>query len=90
MKPQIGVVPVYLKIDPKSIKLEEGFDPDVSTVGHYGTGDLELTLGGHADLEKARGLICQSYELFWQCDGCPIRLESTPIFTHNTPPQQFK
>ena len=55
---------MYLKIDPESIKLEEGFDPDVSTVGHYGTGDLELTLGGHADLEKARGLICQSYELF--------------------------
>jgi predicted transport protein len=63
VKPQIGVVPVYLKIDPESIKLEEGFDPDVSTVGHYGTGDLELTLGGHADLEKAKGLICQSYEL---------------------------
>ena len=90
MKPQIGVVPVYLKIDPESIKLEEGFDPDVSTVGHYGTGDLELTLGGHADLKKAKGLICQSYELFWQRDGCPIRLKSTPISPRNTPPQQFK
>ena len=53
-----------LKIDPKSIEFEEGFSRDVSTVGHYGTGDLELTLGGHADLEKARALICQSYELF--------------------------
>ena len=55
---------LHLKIDPKSIKLEEGFSRDVSTVGHYRTENLELTLGEHADLEKAEGLICQSYELF--------------------------
>ena len=90
VKPQIGVVPVHHKIDPKSIELEEWFSRDVSTVGHYATGDLELTLGGHADLKKAKGLICWSYELFWQRDGCPIRLESNPISPHNTPPQQFK
>ena len=64
VKPQIGVLPMHLKIDPKSIEFEEGFSRDVSTVGHFGTGDLELTLGGHADLKKAKGLICQSYELF--------------------------
>lgn len=81
---------LHLKIDPKSIELEEGFSRGVSTVGHYRTENLELTLGEHADLEKAEGLICQSYELFWQRDGCPIRLESTPFFPHNTPPQQFK
>ena len=81
---------LHLKIDPKSIELEEGFSRDVRTVGHYRTENLELTLGEHADLEKAEGLICQSYELFWQRDGYPIRLESTPFFPHNTPSQQFK
>ena len=55
---------LHLKIDPKSIELEEGFSRDVSTVGHYRTENLELTLGEHADLEKVEGLICQSYELF--------------------------
>ena len=33
---------VYLKLDPQSVQLEEGFSRDVSRIGHFGTGDLEL------------------------------------------------
>lgn len=35
---------------------------DVTTIGHFGTGNLELTLTSKADIEKARHLIELSYE----------------------------
>ena len=39
-----------------------GFTRDVSNVGHYGTGDLEITLVKPKDLERAIPLIKRSYE----------------------------
>lgn len=51
---------VYLKL-PGELA-EEGFSRDVSNIGHWGTGDLELTLRNMADWEKAKGLIEQSYQ----------------------------
>lgn len=33
---------VYLKLDPGSVELREGFTRDVTNIGHFGTGDLEL------------------------------------------------
>lgn len=62
VKPSIAVVRVYLKIDPGTIELEDGFTRDVRNVGHFGTGDLEVTLKSHDDLERAKPLIVQSYE----------------------------
>lgn len=56
------VVLMYLKIDPDTVDLEEGFTRDVRKIGHYGTGDLEVTLASHNDLERARPLIIRSYE----------------------------
>jgi len=53
---------VFLKVNPKSIKLESGFSRDVSQLGHFGTGDLELTLRNIADLERAKPLIAASYQ----------------------------
>lgn len=47
--------------DPASVA-EKGFARDVTTIGHYGTGNLELTLTSKADIEKVRHLIEQSYE----------------------------
>ena len=41
---------------------EKGFARDVTNIGHFGTGNLELTLKSKADVEKARHLIEQSYE----------------------------
>lgn len=62
VKTTLDVVRIYLKINPDTISLEDGFTRDVRNVGHYGTGDLEVTLASHADLERAKPLIVQSYE----------------------------
>lgn len=56
------IVRVFLKVDPKQVKLETGFTRDVSVVGHFGTGDLEVNLKTLADVEKAKPLLLQSYE----------------------------
>jgi len=53
---------VYLKVDPSTVKLEPGFSRDVTGIGHYGTGDLELIIRNLADLERAKPLIVASYE----------------------------
>jgi predicted transport protein len=53
---------VYVKVDPASVQLDPGFTRDVSDVGHYGTGDLEIALAKPEDLERAMPLIKRSYE----------------------------
>jgi predicted transport protein len=52
---------VTLKLDPATVALEEGFSRDVTQVGHWGTGDLELCLRRTADLERAKPLLERSY-----------------------------
>ena len=47
--------------DPASVA-EQGLARDVTTTGHFGTGNLELTLSSKADVEKARHLMEVSYE----------------------------
>ena len=49
-------------LDPDSVQLEKGFSQDKRGAGHYGTGDLELTILGLDDLEKAEVLILRSFE----------------------------
>ena len=39
-----AVVTVYLNVSPETVQLEKGFGRDVRHVGHFGTGDLELTI----------------------------------------------
>jgi predicted transport protein len=53
---------LYLKLDPDSVELVEGFSRDVRYIGHWGTGDLELSLRTQADLEMAKVLIERSYQ----------------------------
>jgi hypothetical protein len=50
------------EVDPVSIDLRPGFTRDVSNIGHYGTGDLEVTLSQMEDLERSKPLLQQSYE----------------------------
>ena len=52
---------VFVKVNPDSIVLEEGFTRDVRKVGHFGTGDLEITLHSPEDFERAKPLLEQSY-----------------------------
>lgn len=51
-----------LKVDPATVALEQGFSRDVTHIGHWGTGDLELTLRTPADAEKAKALIERAYQ----------------------------
>ena len=53
---------VYLKVNPNEITLEMGFTRDVTNIGHFGTGDLEVTISNHDDFVKAQPLILKSYE----------------------------
>lgn len=52
---------LILKLDPATVQLEEGFSRDVSKIGHWGTGDLELTLRSPGDFERARVMIERAY-----------------------------
>jgi predicted transport protein len=60
-RPKAAKILIYVKVDPKTITLEGGFTRDVAKIGHYGTGDLEITLTKPDDLERAKPLIEQSY-----------------------------
>jgi len=53
---------VHVKVDPDTITLEDGFTRDVRTIGHFGTGDLEITIRSMDDFEKAKPLFDRSYE----------------------------
>ncbi|MEU7116158.1 DUF5655 domain-containing protein [Streptomyces sp. NPDC046182] len=61
-RPKHEVILVYLRLDPDSVVLEEGFTRDMRGVGHLGTGDLEVRLASAADLEKAAPLIRRAFE----------------------------
>ena len=60
--PQSKKLLVYLKVDPDSIELQPGFTRDVRAIGHFGTGDLEVTLASIDDLERAKPLLIASHE----------------------------
>jgi predicted transport protein len=60
--PQTQTLLVFVKVDPDSVDLEDGFTRDVRQIGHYGTGDLEIRIGTLDDLERAKPLIVASYE----------------------------
>jgi len=62
IRPQSRIILVYVKIDPDKVDLIEGFTRDVRNIGHYGTGDLEITIRSDDDLNRAKDLIIQSYE----------------------------
>ncbi|NLG41008.1 MAG: DUF91 domain-containing protein [Chloroflexi bacterium] len=53
---------VFLKLDPTTMQLEPGFTRDMTYIGHYGTGNLEVVINSEDDLKKAQVLIAQSYE----------------------------
>lgn len=60
--PQSKKLLVFVKVNPDVVNLEPGFSRDVRKIGHFGTGDLELTLDSSEDLERAKTLLVASYE----------------------------
>lgn len=53
---------VVVKVNPDTVPLSEGFTRDVRKIGHWGTGDLEITIRTMSDLDRARPLIEASYQ----------------------------
>lgn len=52
---------LFLKINPENVEIEEGFTRDMRSVGHYGTGDLQITIKNEEDFKKAKALIDRVY-----------------------------
>jgi predicted transport protein len=46
-RPQLKHLLIFVKVDPATISLEPGFTRDVSSIGHFGTGDLEITIDAY-------------------------------------------
>ncbi len=49
------------KIDPDTVQLEDGFTRDMRIIGHFGTGDLEISIKNDVDFQKAKPLIDRAY-----------------------------
>ena len=52
---------MYLKL-PGSLGEENSFSRDMSSIGHWGTGDLEVNIRNAEDWERARQLVDQAYQ----------------------------
>ena len=64
LRVQKGHLLVFVKVDPGKLDLaaNKGFLRDMRKIGHYGTGDLEITIGSDDDLERAKPHLLASYE----------------------------
>ena len=52
-----GDLQIWLKLDPASVELQQGFTRDVSDIGHQGTGNLEVQIQTVAGLEKGKTVV---------------------------------
>lgn len=52
---------LYLKLNPKEFENLPDIARDVSEIGHYGTGDLKLTVDSPEDVEIAKEYITLAY-----------------------------
>lgn len=59
--PTSGVITLWLKIDPTKEEKINGFSRDVTNIGHYGTGNFEISIRTISDFEKAKEYILKSY-----------------------------
>lgn len=53
---------LYLHLEPATISLNPQTMRDVTSIGHWGTGNLEVTLKSEADLEEVKPLIQRAFE----------------------------
>ena len=52
---------LFLKLDADTFEFEEGFTRNVKSVGHCGTGDIEVSIQTSQDIEKAKQIIYKAY-----------------------------
>lgn len=60
--PMKGGLKLWVKLNPDTVQLEEGFSRNVSSVGHWGTGDVEVYIRSKDDLTKAKPFLEQAYQ----------------------------
>lgn len=60
--PSTGTVLAFLKLDPATVPLETGFTRDMTRIGHFGTGNLEVTFRTDEDLARALPLFQRAYD----------------------------
>ncbi len=60
--PQKARLLLYLHVDPDHVQPLPPNGRDVRQQGHWGTGDLELTLASQAEMDAAKPLILMAYE----------------------------
>lgn len=53
---------VLLRIKPNEENVIDGFSRDVRLIGHWGTGDLEISIRNQADFERAKTFMKRAYE----------------------------
>lgn len=60
--PQSGNLLIHLKLDPKAFSEEKDFLRDMTGIGHYGTGDVELRIADDTRWAEITTMITQAYE----------------------------
>ncbi|WP_028278920.1 DUF5655 domain-containing protein [Arthrobacter sp. H5] len=65
--PSSGNLLIYLKVDPSTVELTEGFSRDVRNIGHFGTGDLELRVN---TVQLRVRAVLLGYVSFWLEKTC--------------------
>jgi len=55
-------ITLWLKLSPSTVELEAGFTKDVTNIGHWGTGDLEVEVRTIEDVEKVKPLLKRSFD----------------------------
>ena len=53
---------MYLKLTPIDVELVDGFCRDVTSIGHWGTGDIEITIKDENDFVRAKDYILKAYQ----------------------------
>ena len=53
---------ITARVNPDLVLIEEGFTRDVRTIGHWGTGDLEIYIRTMQDFDKSKPLLKMAYE----------------------------
>ncbi|CEO06475.1 Uncharacterized conserved protein [[Clostridium] sordellii] len=61
--PKTDAVLVYTKANIKDVEIKEGFTRDVTDIGHYGTGNLEIKFTDMKQLDEVQKYILKSYEM---------------------------
>ena len=68
IEPRMGYLRLFLNLQFAEINDPKGLCRDVSSVGHHGTGNVDLKLSSYDQLDDVMDLIRQSFEKHWEED----------------------